>query len=131
MRNEQFLKVIVLMGDNSQKETIVNEKMFNDGYGLPAGHTQILNKELITLPVYELNDRVTVDVCRGTVFNEDGIGHGGEWITLSGVVTDVYSTIMNNGYVQFDNGDGNTVCLIHSDNGFPSKNIRAENDCIL
>jgi len=126
MRKEQFLKVLVLMGDNTTKEVIVTEDYFNQGYGLPAGKIKVLNKELVILPVYELNDRVTVDVHRGSIENEDGISTGGQWYIKSGIITDVYSTLFNNGFVEFDDGGCQSVSLIHGNNGFPGKNIRAE-----
>lgn len=98
---------------------------YHKGWGLPAHKHTIVSEKTDWVEVFEVGDRVVCDVKRGMVQDEDGINHGGEWISKPGIVQEAFDEYR--GYVKFENGDHQIMSLIRGDmSGYPGNNMQAE-----
>lgn len=98
---------------------------YHNGWGLPAHQHTIVSEKTDWVEVFEVGDRVVCDVKRGMVQDEDGINHGGRWLSKPGIVTDAFDEY--HGYVEFDDGDRQIMSLIRGDlSGYPGNNMQAE-----
>lgn len=96
---------------------------YQSGWGLPMhANKVILSEKTEMVDVFEVGDRVTCEVHRGSVQNEDGICTGGEWVTKTGVVTKIYAE--TDGFIEFDDFDHQAMSLIRGDRGYPGRNIQ-------
>lgn len=100
---------------------------YHKGWGIPVSACKIISEKTEPVSVFEVGDRVIVDLWRGGAMDEDGVSSGGHAVTKCGIVTDVYGgTDGTHGFVRFDDGDKQSVRLIEGSDGHPGKNIRPE-----
>ena len=94
--------------------------IIRDKWGLP-----IISEGARLVEVFEIGDRVIVEVLRGSHQDENGISSGGKWVQKSGIVESAHGPSNAIGFVRFDDGDSQATSLVRGDDGYPGRNIQA------
>jgi len=98
---------------------------FRAGWGLPIHANKIVSEEVAEVEVFEIGDRVSAELKRGTYQDEDGISSGGKWVKKTGIIESCHGINDTSGFVKFDDGDIQSISLIRGDDGYPGRNIQS------
>lgn len=112
------------LGDRVCTSYVSPETDYKSGWGLPMhANRHIISAETKDVDVFQVGDRVACEIHRGAAEDDDGISTGGCWITKHGTVASA-SPNGTNGFVEFDDGDRQSISLIRGDSGYPGRNIQ-------
>jgi len=116
-------------GDGTETTFVSIGTDYHSGWGLPMHAQKIISEKTDMIDVFEIGDRVIVELNRGSFQDEDGISSGGKWVKKTGII-DWVNTAANglSGSIKFDDGDIQSVSLIRGDRGYPGRNIQPAPD---
>ena len=95
------------------------------GFGIPVAHV-ILSVEDVDVNVFEPGDRVSCEVLRGSQHDIDNnVSWGGFWTKKTGTIISAHGEQNTMGFIEFDDGDIQSMSLIQGDKGYPGRNAQA------
>lgn len=90
---------------------------------LPWAAAEIAANGMRDVEEFEVGDRVTCELWRGSVENDEGISSGGSAVTKSGSVESVSKYGM---FVEFDDGDRQAMEKYNGCSGYPCMSVTSE-----